>query len=223
MAITVSNLLTAGDTASTNPYTTGTVTPATNGDPVLLGAISSAVGGRTISSVVGLGLTWSLVVAGADNGGVRQHIWQGIGTASTGTVVVTWSGTVTGQAYSFLQFAGGHLTVPIVSGQFASSIMSGGPVSTSTVDVTNTPAATSCMVGFIGKDASGNVSNALGFTVINTNYTTPTTTFAALYNAAPTVKTVSGTHASAHANICSCEVAVAASTGDTQYAGMVPI
>jgi hypothetical protein len=170
--ITVANLLTVGDSAGTNPYTTGTVTPTTNGDPILLYVVNSATTGRTVSSVVGLGLTWTVAKQGAETSGTRAELWQGIGTASTGTVVITFSSTTTGNFHSFVQYTGAHKTVPVVVGQTAAAT---GNSTAPTVNLPGAITAGNAAVGGISVDVGSNPTAGTDFTRFGATYTVPST------------------------------------------------
>ena len=235
MAITVTDCRTAASTSNLTTFTTSTVTPANGTDPILLLSVTSGSTARTVSAVTvggsgsggaaALGMTWSTVlsVALVDSGtAYRAQIWKVIG-ANTGaaTIDITMSGATTGLGYSFLQFVGGHLTVPVAQSHSASS-GTDTPGTTATVDVTNVPASTSCMVGLVltlTATATGGTNMTSTFT---TNYSSPSTRLLAGYNATPVSKTVSATFASNSWGICAAEVA-AASTGDTSVVGMIPI
>ncbi len=221
MAITVTNLLTAGSSANSAPYTTGTITPATDGSPILCIVSNSASAGRAVSAITGLGLTWTVVVQGAAFAVThRGAIWQGVGTASTGTCDIAFGGSsVTGAAWSFIQLAGANKTTPIVSGQATSATGSGtGP----TVNLASAVTSGNCAIGGLCVDAGITPTAGTGFTAFSTTYNTPNTTVGSEYHATSTSATVNWTIASNNWGITACEVAAAA-TGDSQFVGWVPL
>jgi hypothetical protein len=120
VAIAFTHKIGNSDSTVQTTYTTASVTPATDGSPlVLLIGICRATGSvpSGLSSVTGNGLTWSLVTGGtshdAGTTSLKLGIAVGVGTASNGTIAATLTGnSTTGVVWQVLQISGCHLTLP---------------------------------------------------------------------------------------------------------------
>jgi hypothetical protein len=177
--------------------------------------------------MTGIGLTWTVVKQGTvfndGTNGWRAELWKGIGTASTGTAAITFDAATTGAAWTFLQLADAHPSDPVVSGQTTNG-QSNVAATTATADLPSSPAASSVVIGCFGAVGSGGFANALGFTVISANYSTPTTRLGALYNATPSAATVSATMPSSVWGMVAAEISASSiGAGETSSMGAIPI
>lgn len=138
MAIGISVLTEGAEDTDNTTFTTASVSPAA-GSVVLLTVMNfeNSSTQPAIDSVSGCGLTWTVVreqnvdPTGSDRATV--HLWKGLGTPSTGTITVDWSGANTVRRPSWIvhQVTGADTTTPIVqhNGVTAGSAGTSGNVS----------------------------------------------------------------------------------------------
>lgn len=130
MAYSVTNLGAVGDTTGGSTLAISVAGVSQNGDPVSLwvNATRGAVSVPTVSSISGLGLTWSRVLASDEFGAtnfMKGELWQGVGVASatSGTVTVTFSSSNTNGAQASVDQ---HHEVSTTSPFIAANTVKGG-------------------------------------------------------------------------------------------------
>lgn len=116
-------------------FETGTFQEVQTGNSATIGSVTSVslAGGTamtyvasisreslaTVTSVTGLGLTWSLVRTAQDTSNTRSlDMWIGYGTATTGTVVATFSTTVSAAHISVVRYSNIDQVAPIQAHSF---------------------------------------------------------------------------------------------------------
>lgn len=223
MAITVTDRLTETTSGNLTTYTTGSVSaPATDGSPIILCITNSYGTNRTVSTVTGLGLNWTSIILADQTGANRAALWQGLGTASAGTVDIAFSGGCTGAGWSFLQCAGADKTTPVVGSNFAKGNGSG---TTATATLGTAVTAGNTVIGVVTKDSASGWTNALGFTMVAQTWTSPTTVGAAMYNTSANSTTVSAaTTGTGNWTIAGVEIAAAPPpSGEVDFMGSIPL
>lgn len=88
----------------------------------------------TISSITGLGGTWSEITNALASGSLRRlSVWVGTGCGGSGTLVITPSATPTGARYNIIEFTGGidNTATPYVASSAKTFVTSGAGTSLS--------------------------------------------------------------------------------------------
>lgn len=163
MALTVSNLTTAASTTNGSVFTTASITP-TPGALVLVAATAVDLAGPVVPTVVGNGITYSLVatVIFPVPATIRVLVlYVGRSAApSAGPVVLTGTGTYTAMAWAILEVTGGVAHVrqqatTHVSGPLAAAVALPAP-----------PRSGAVLVGIVGgaEGTAGNYTPGTDFT-----------------------------------------------------------
>ncbi len=132
MAITVTALAGAGDTANTTSHTTASQTPSAN--KLILGFVQTSVASAPTSTLSGNGLTWDEVGNVLHSNGFRRMtVFRAMGTPSAGAVTITHAISTTGCNWSFMELDGIDTSGTNGSGAIvANSFTSDGPTGTVT-------------------------------------------------------------------------------------------
>jgi cellulose synthase/poly-beta-1,6-N-acetylglucosamine synthase-like glycosyltransferase len=129
---------TGGSSSSNTVATSSSLTGATG--QLYLAAVSTRAGSVTVSSVSGLGLTWTRVLQQCSGGTsqTRMEVWSAIGTPTgNGVVTATLSGAATNAVIAVSRYAGVNTSNPI--GATTSANVNGVSGSCSGGTATNSP------------------------------------------------------------------------------------
>lgn len=231
MTVAFTHRLAGSDTVTRTTYTTASISPATDGSPIgawILNTKASTTSFPLVSSITALGLTWTSVFSTGTldltSTAARLELWQGVGTASSGTADITNSnGNCSGMLWEFVQMAGAHLTVPFVT---ANKIASTSTTAATSVSLTlpSSPTVANAILAAIGHTATSEVITA------GTNFTKGTdigmaTPSVSLNWEAKTIldTTVDASWASTQRFIAGGIEVAAAAAGATDFVGVIPI